>query len=58
MTYVVTFTHVGKPVCHWTGYASYDAARRAIADADAAIPFTWDWRIDAAPDASVTARRA
>lgn len=56
MTYIVTFTHNGAPVCHWHGYATYADARRAIADADMAIPFAWDWRIDAAPDASAVAR--
>ena len=56
--YIVTFTNNGAPVCHWHGYATYADARRAIADADSSIPFAWDWRIDAAPDASAAARRA
>jgi hypothetical protein len=38
MTYIVTFTNNGAPVCHWHGYATYADARRAIADADMSIP--------------------
>jgi hypothetical protein len=56
--YVVTFTNNGAPVCHWHGFATYGDARRAIADADMSIPMHWDWRIDAAPDASAAARAA
>ena len=53
--FVVTFTNNGAPVCHWHGFATYGDARRAIADADMAIPMHWDWRIDAAPGWPVTA---
>lgn len=56
--YVVTFLNNGAPVCHWAGFATYSEARRAIADADMSIPLAWDWRIDAAPDASAADRRA
>jgi hypothetical protein len=50
MTYKITFTEhqtgSQKIAAVWTGFESYAAARKAIADADLRIPFTWTYSID------------
>lgn len=45
MHYMIEFTEYGEVVSRHVGYTSYSEARRAVADMDMMIPFTWDYRI-------------